>query len=247
MIPVLFGSRARPLVGFLLPARRRSVNRVVVLCPPFGIESLRSDRALRVLGDRLSDAGVDVLRFDWFGTGDSGGDHREVSLDGAAEDLRAAIDEAISVSGASKPSVVLIGHRHGTLPAVQAAGSDDRVERVVLWDPVSPAAVAREWRDAPDASAPGGRWANGFAISTDLIDEMEAFDDLRWSVVERVPTLLIHTAAPLPGELIRRTQHESWPGRVEHMPGPGTWEETTELGAGAVPHALLQAITRWCT
>ena len=47
----------------------------------------------RALVGALSEAGHDVLRFDYFGTGDSGGDTEDFSLEGAAGDSAVAVDE----------------------------------------------------------------------------------------------------------------------------------------------------------
>lgn len=218
-----------------------------MICPPFVGEYLRSHRALRVLGDRLSEAGLDVLRFDWYGTGDSGGEHRDLTLEGAVADVRTAVEEGLSLAGAREYGVVLVGHRHGTLPAALAAVDDDRIGGLVLWDPVSPSDISHAWRQYPPTRAPGARWVGGFAVSDSLLQELEAADRGIWEVTDHLPSLTVKTAAPIPEALRRRADDDAWPGTVEVFPGPGVWEETTDLGAGTVPGPLLAAITRWCS
>ncbi|MDE2122022.1 MAG: alpha/beta hydrolase, partial [Betaproteobacteria bacterium] len=59
----------------------------VLICNPFGQEAIRAHRFLRVLSERLSASGFDVLRFDYFGTGDSAGTEAEADLDTWVRDI----------------------------------------------------------------------------------------------------------------------------------------------------------------
>lgn len=245
MIPLLFGSRTRPVTGLFLPAEGRRVGRLAVICPPLGVEYLNAHRALRVLADRLAASGLDVLGFDWFGTGDSGGEHRDVTLRGAVDDVLAAVGEGLAVAGSAGNGVILVGHRHGTVAASIAAGAESRVAGLVLWDPVSPRTTAAEWRACPPAETPGTRWASGFAVAVSLIEELEAADTTVWSATDRLPSLTL-ASGPLPQGLRARAEREGWPGEVRSVPGPGPWEGSRELGVGAVPAPLLAEITRWC-
>ena len=107
----------------------------MLLCNPFGQEAVRIHRFLRVLSDRLSRAGVDVLRFDLFGTGDSAGEDEEGELDGWRGDLSAADRELRRRSGAI--DVTWFGARLGASLAVRASGAaDHRPQCLLLWDPV---------------------------------------------------------------------------------------------------------------
>ncbi len=114
------------------PAARRGT--AVVLCNPLGTDMTRSDRTYRHLAERLSGAGFACLRFDFFGTGDSGGDEFAPGLvDAWLDDVGAAIDEVRARYGARE--VALVGLRLGaTLAALHAAGRDD-VDSLVLWSP----------------------------------------------------------------------------------------------------------------
>lgn len=135
MIPMLIGSGARPLFAVLTPASGARQRRAVVFCPPFGEEYVRAHRTGRVMAERLAARGLDVLRFDYYGTGDSGGDDHEFSLIGAAADVGDACAEVRAVSGASR--VTLIGLRDGAAAAILAAESTRAVDRLVLWDPTT--------------------------------------------------------------------------------------------------------------
>ena len=85
-----FGAPDRPLFGFYHPPKDGPWRGVgVVLCNPLGTDQTRSERTYRHLAERLSATGFACLRFDLFGTGDSGGDEHAPGV------VRAWIDEAL--------------------------------------------------------------------------------------------------------------------------------------------------------
>ena len=43
----------------------------VVICGPFGYESICAHRSVRVFAETIADAGIPALRFDYLGSGDS--------------------------------------------------------------------------------------------------------------------------------------------------------------------------------
>ena len=124
-----FGTSEKPLFGVHHPAqgrsRRRGPKECIVICPPIGTEHLRSFRALKQLATMLSKQGYDVLRFDYFGTGDSSGDCEEGSLQQWQEDVETAIEELIDMSGAEIAS--LIGLRIGGTLAAKVAQNTDKL------------------------------------------------------------------------------------------------------------------------
>lgn len=86
-----FGTGERRLYGcFHAAARRAEPPLAVLLCQPFGQESVRAHRMFRVLAERLSRRGADVLRFDPFGAGDSAGPDEALDLEGWTQDLLTA-------------------------------------------------------------------------------------------------------------------------------------------------------------
>lgn len=134
MIPMLIGDSARPLHAVLTAASGKRQRRAAVFCAPFGAEYVRSHRTARLLAQRLANAGIDTLRFDYYGTGDSSGEDHEFSADAAVEDALVAIDEARDLGKARH--VTLVGLRDGARVALQAATRARAVDRLVLWDPV---------------------------------------------------------------------------------------------------------------
>jgi pimeloyl-ACP methyl ester carboxylesterase len=130
-----FGAPGRPLFGFYHPPGDGPWrDTAVVLCNPIGTDMTRSDRTYRHLAERLAAAGFACLRFDLFGTGDSGGDEFAAGLvSGWLDDIGAAIDQVRARSGAK--GIALVGLRLGaTLACIHASARDD-VDSLVLWSP----------------------------------------------------------------------------------------------------------------
>lgn len=135
MIPIRFGGPSRQLYGLFQPPAGEDRRHCVVLCNPFGQEALRAHRMLKVLGDRLARAGYSVLRFDYFGTGDSDGQDDEGDLRSWVGDVLLANEEVMRRSG--YPEASWFGLRLGaTLAALATAQAPAAPQRVLLWDPV---------------------------------------------------------------------------------------------------------------
>jgi len=71
--PIHFGAGSRTLFGWYHPPAKDPGAAGVVLCNTLGNESLRAFVTLRHVAEKLAAAGVAALRFDFHGTGDSGG------------------------------------------------------------------------------------------------------------------------------------------------------------------------------
>ncbi len=136
ILPFSFGVSTRQLFGIFHPRADKATPRhAVLLCNPFGQEAIPSHRVFRVLAERLARGGSDVLRFDYFGTGDSMGDDADVSLSGWTDDVVTAHQELRARSGAS--DIVWVGMRLGAVVALRAAARGaPALKRLVLWDPI---------------------------------------------------------------------------------------------------------------
>lgn len=116
----------------------------VVLCNALGIEELCARQSYAILAKMLQDRGLNVLRFDYHGTGDSAGDLNEP--DRIARWLR-DIEAAASWLEAEQhvTDLTFVGLRFGALLATAAAARHARVTRLALLAPVaSGKAFARE-------------------------------------------------------------------------------------------------------
>lgn len=135
MIPKFFGRSGRELFGVYHPSLIALTAQVaVVLCYPGPQEYRQCHFAYRNLAGLLARAGLHVLRFDYFATGDSAGDSREGTLDQWVEDIGTAVAEVRDLSGLTR--VALVGMRLGACLAARATKANVQASRLVLWDPV---------------------------------------------------------------------------------------------------------------
>jgi pimeloyl-ACP methyl ester carboxylesterase len=247
--PFYFGDSARPLFGVYHAPRSSSRRTGVVVCAPFGQEYLRAHRSLRELGERLAEAGLPALRFDYHGCGDSAGEGEEARWEEWLADTVAAVAELRESTGLSR--VALIGLRLGGTLAGLCAARLGGVEALVLWDPVvQGAAYLRELRETHEAwtheHAPGAIAQPNEALGFPLRDELAA--DL-----ERVGLLgLAH--GPARRVLVVNSgdgegEPPLWRGAagVEHQrfPPAPVWLPAEGMGRAFVPAQLLSAVTTW--
>ena len=136
MNPLYLGTKERRLFALYEPAAAKDRRtRAAVLCYPWGTEYVYAHRTMRQLGLKLSECGFHTLRFDYFGTGDSGGVDSEANPDAADADVESAIEGLQDIVGVAR--VALIGLRLGaTLAARTAMRRKENVEALVLWDPI---------------------------------------------------------------------------------------------------------------
>lgn len=188
MHPFQFGSSRNPLFGmYHAPTASKPSSAGVVICQPLGHEYIRAHRTLRNLAVRLSASGLHVLRFDYFGCGDSAGDGSDGSLDRWRENIGDAADELKDMAGV--PRVSLVGVRFGaTLAALAGVGRQD-LDALVLWDPVRQGTryvedlleIQRRWlAPRPVVRMPPGRGAEpeliGFPLTPTLRQQFDAVD-----------------------------------------------------------------------
>ncbi|HEY7407082.1 MAG TPA: alpha/beta hydrolase, partial [Gemmatimonadaceae bacterium] len=135
MNPFFFGNSKQPLYGVYHPPRAHTSRpTAVVLCYPLWQEYMRAHRAFRQLAMLLSKAGFSVLRFDYFGTGDSAGESDAGDVSRWTHDISTAIDELKDTAAVTKVS--LVGLRVGASLAAAVATERKDLDRVILWDPV---------------------------------------------------------------------------------------------------------------
>ena len=108
-------------------------RRGVVLCDPFAEEKKSAASTLAALARALAAGGLWAWHFDYRGTGDSGGEFADFTLEDWREDVGAAVDFARVVGQVEE--VGLLGLRLGATLAAELAGHL-RPWRVVLWEPL---------------------------------------------------------------------------------------------------------------
>ncbi len=134
--PLYFGDSDRKLYGvFHGPTTRRSNAPAVLMFNPFGEEAIRSYRTYRQLAERLSRAGASVLRFDYYGSGDSAGDCADLDLDGMVRDAVMAHEELEAMTELRRFAWVGLG-LGGAVALCAARATGANPAQLFLWDPV---------------------------------------------------------------------------------------------------------------
>jgi pimeloyl-ACP methyl ester carboxylesterase len=258
MVPFYFGPPHKPLFGcYHEPRSGHQRHCGVILCPPLAYEYINSHRAYRQLAVRLSHVGFPVLLFDFYGSGDSGGDDELEGIPPHLSDISTAIDEIRRRSGLAK--VCLVGLRLGGTLSMMAGAERGDVEGLVLWDPVVDGrAYIREMTTVhqdvlgPSFSRPKLGTTNGtateilgFALAHSLLADLESIDLL---AIRRRPaksTLVLESdgggGARGLSEYLKSTET-----RLEYqlLPGPRIWLPDREGGL-LVPAPTLQSIVAW--
>ena len=133
--PHFIGTSQRPLFA-MLDGEPATAKALLVICPPLLHEQFLGYRMLSLMCRRLATQGWATLRFDYFGSGDSGGADSDFSLVGASADTRTAIAWMRERSSAR---LLLVGVRGGAWPATACM---DAADRLLLWQPLASGA---EW------------------------------------------------------------------------------------------------------
>ncbi|MFK7730987.1 MAG: alpha/beta hydrolase [Pseudomonadales bacterium] len=109
-------------------------NRAVLLVYPDGQEYMRSHRLYLQIAKELSRVGFHVLRFDFYGTGDSTGDHADASLACWQDNINRCAQELIDISGTQ--SLSIFAARLGATIASSVAISSAQLQHFIALDPV---------------------------------------------------------------------------------------------------------------
>jgi pimeloyl-ACP methyl ester carboxylesterase len=199
-----------------------------------------------------------VLRFDWYGSGDSAGDVLEGGHpDSWLEDLEWAVEELKATAHVS--SVALVGLRLGASVAALAARDRSDVDRLVLWDPVvdgeeylrelsNPKNVLHPaaWRDLAKSGEEPTCSVLGFPLTPTMRTGIrkirpEVFDP------PLPPTCLVSTVDdPERYTALRRRLRDGGADFADKvMDGPVTWVEEGDFGTSGMPVPALHAIAEW--
>lgn len=242
MIPIHFGSRERLMLGIYTPAASPRKRRGVLFLNPWGIEAMRAHRSIKHLSDALVRAGMDSFRFDYYGTGDSFGDDRDVTLSGCLDDAAWALDELLGAASVSR--VTVVGLRLGGLLAGQLAARRAReIDQLVLWDPPP---TGRAYLEALSArtSVPVEvfKQFSGYEISPIFRDELlqASLEGLPGTRARVLLATSANAADGLTQDLLKAKTVDTL--AIESL---RCWEEERDFGAGAVPVELCKGIAEW--
>jgi pimeloyl-ACP methyl ester carboxylesterase len=260
MNPFYFGTQERQLLGVYEAAHDSKASSAVVVCHPWGAEYIHAYRALRRLTKMLTVNGIHTLRFDYFGTGDSGGDSTAGDLDGWETDINSAIKELVDTTAATQIS--LVGLRLGaTLAANVAVRLGAAVNSLVLWDPVVSGSeylaevhhsARKGWLPKPPPVRPadqgGGHEILGFPLTGSLAAAVKRIDLAAIAPALPRRTLTV-VSQPLRSHksLERAFRQRPAPLAIEYIDSPPGWIEWPihHPLSGAVPVKILQRIVEW--
>jgi len=259
MEPFYFGESEKLLFGcYHEPEAEPSRSVGVVLCYPMGHEYMQFHRAYRQLALHLSRAGFPVLRFDFFGCGDSAGNGEEGKIHQWLADISSAIAETKRRSHVLK--VCLVGLRlGGTLSMIQGAGRED-IEGMVLWDPVvNGTAYVKKLRTLHQkmlkfahvkqkGDTKGGKFTEilGFPFPQPLLVEVEKLDLLSIQTKPADNILVIQSDEKTDQKQLKDNL-ENMHARVNflHYPTPDIWTWIEDFGKVVVPYQILQSVVSW--
>lgn len=221
----------------------------MLLCYPIGSEYVSSHRTFRQLANRLSRSGFPVLRFDYFGTGDSEGDGERVSLAQCVEDAAEAAGE---LRARSSGRIGVIGLGLGASIGLLAAATDRTIAASVLWDPVvdGEAYVKRVLEASEESGCDAPREDGGacdflgFPLSVAFRRELVGLDLTR---IDAAPgRCLVLGADDTSGrelvEPVRRTG-----GDIEHQSVDAPGMRLDNVDRVNVPMEAVNGIVRWLT
>ena len=258
MNPFFFGDSAKRLYGVYHPPRSASPRDTgVVLCYPFGQEYMRAHRAFRQLTMLLSKAGFHVLRFDYFGTGDSAGDSEAGSLAQWTEDVATAVTELRDTAAVERIS--LVGLRIGAAFAATTATQRTDIADLVLWDPIvrgTPYVGELLDADGPSANGHGPSPENptgtvgvlGFPLTMSMRDELKQLDltTLPAPKCKRAFLVVSHENVEFTS-LRAHLQTTVTDFSYEHFASPGNWNEVDNFGSVLLPQRIIQGIVQCLT
>ncbi|HUQ10649.1 MAG TPA: alpha/beta fold hydrolase [Steroidobacteraceae bacterium] len=135
-VPQFFSNARRQRlysVLHLADEARTQADFAVVFCAPLFDEKLWSHRVLVNYARSLASQGIPVLRFDYFGDGESEGRFEEATVTSRIADILDAVAFCRSRAGVRR--VFLLGLGYGAALAL-SAGKSGAVDGVVAWAPV---------------------------------------------------------------------------------------------------------------
>jgi uncharacterized protein len=251
---LFFGITGRQLFGaYHAPPAAVPPRGAVLLCPPWGLEHLVSHRIFRRLAVRLSEAGYHVLRFDYYGTGDSAGERDEGDLTSWEADANVAADELRDMSGSS--TIATIGVRLGAVVAWRLATSRPDVHTTLLWDPiVDGAAYVREmaaaqseidrWLVVPVVRSPTPDATQdllGFPLTVAMRTTIEAITPATFETPTRAHVKVFNSdETPGNAELFSALRAAGTPFHSETIRGQTPWREDEAIGASGLPVLVLE-------
>jgi alpha-beta hydrolase superfamily lysophospholipase len=248
---IWFGPRERPLFGWLNGPRDGRAHGGVILAPSVGQEAFAARHAMRALAESLARNGLVTLRFDYDGTGDSGGDFDDPDRGRAWVNSVGEGAELLRSMGLT--SIAGVGMRLGaTLLGVAAAELNIQFSSIVLWDPCE---SGRNY--LRELTALEGLRRENFEVNQDGSVETSEFVFTSQTAGEiRALSLVTAGSAPLAKRTLVMTRDDrSISVKLQSRLADGNveWQSTSEHGAmfdveyylAVLPEETIKRISEW--
>lgn len=222
-----------------------------------GREYIASHRVYQQLAVRLSNVGFHVLRFDFFGCGDSSGDSEQGRIPQWLNDITTAVNKIRERCNLTK--VCLAGVRLGGTLSLMAGAERGDIESIVLWDPVvngkdyieELTTLQQEMlvksKVRRDSFVTDQVEILGFAFHRQMLGRLAEVDLLS---VRRHPAnniLIVESGEKTrDGKLVECLERVGADVEYQRLPGPAVWVERDDplfniLG----PRRILGAVVSW--
>jgi dienelactone hydrolase len=187
---VVFTSGGEQVCGMLhLPGRTPAPG--IIMCHGFTGHKAETHRLFVKAARELASHGLVALRFDFRGSGDSGGDFREMTVSREIEDAGAALDFLVGRPEVKPERVGALGLSLGGCVAACLAGRDARVKALVLW-----AAVAHPGRIGdrllPEFGDSDVVDMQGWGIGRAFVEDIASIQPLKEVASYCGPSLVVH-------------------------------------------------------
>lgn len=206
--PLVFNSAGFQLVGMLHRPEQPSATRAlgfksarpaVLFLHGFTGQKTEAHRLFVKAARALTRAGFIALRFDFRGSGDSGGEFEQVTVNGWRQDARAALGVLMGQAGVDVDRIGVIGLSMGGAVACHLAAGERRVRSLALWSAVANGAEIVDVVGSPDSLEHLAKygWADrmGNKVSAEFVEQFKTMRppvDLKKS---RCPVFIAHGTA----------------------------------------------------
>lgn len=254
-----FGEQPKTLFGaYHAPYAARDRRHGIIMCMPLGQEYVRSHRSFRQLAVNLAAAGFHVLRFDYYGAGDSSGNYEDGNVQQWLDDIDTAIGELKDYGDIRTISAV--GLRMGATLALLYGSQRKKLHRLVMWDPVingrnylsEVSEMHEDWlkdllpQPPEDIVQNGGQEVLGFPLSTQMAGSIADIDILDVTAMPAEGVLIIESEDHENNtRLAQRFRQQGVSCNKETIPGSRVWRKGEALNSVLMSNETLQSITNW--
>ena len=248
-----FGAAPRELLGSVHAAHGGTVRDTgVVLCYPAPQEYRMVHWTFCRLAERLAATGYNVLRFDYFATGDSAGNSVDGSIAQWEADTLTAAAYLRDETGMRRLS--LVGMRLGATLAWRAVERGLVVQDIVMWDPViGGAAYLRELERAdarllgeqpyPVPGTPPNAELLGYPLVPAMRADVNAINLLAGTRARpRRLLVLASTSHPEHHAFVEHAREQGIVATYERVDDPPLYDERADAVETLIAHAATDAV-----